>query len=202
MSMSVLVREQKSKKLIDSKSGFNQGLTVSVQSMDEGVLTAIKRKNMAVSNIEEVFKECEEQNIPLYTELILGLPNETLDTWKNNFYKLFKLGNHNGITVFQAQLLENAEMNLLQRSLYEIKSTTVFDYMEGNENDGAINEGVEVVISTKDLNYESMLDAQLWSWFITTFHINGISSFLARFLYKYSKIEYSTFYEKLYVYIE
>ena len=190
------------KKLINSKSGFNQGLTVSMQSMDDRVLSSIKRKNMAISNIEEVFKECAEQNIPLYTELILGLPNENLATWKENFYKLFKLGNHNGITVFQAQLLENAEMNLLQRSIYGIKSATVYDYMEGNENDGELKEGVDVVISTKDMNYEDMLDAQVWSWFITTFHINGISSFLARFLFKYLNIDYVVFYEKLYEYID
>ena len=189
------------KKLINSKASFNQGLTVSVQSLDENVLSAIKRKNMAISNIEEVFKECEEQNIPVYTELILGLPNETKKTWKDNFYKLFKMGNHNGITVFQAQLLENAEMNLLQRALFKIKSTTVYDYMEGNENDGELKEGVQVIISTKDMNYEEMLDSQVWSWFITTFHINGLTSYLSRFLYKYLEVEYEVFYDKLFEYI-
>ncbi len=190
------------KKLIDSKTSFNQGLTVSVQSMDDNVLKIIKRKNMEISNISDVFKECEVQNVPVYTELILGLPGETLETWKNNFYELFHLGNHSGITVFQAQLLENAEMNLFQRKLYEIKSSTVYDYMEGNINDGDIKEGVDIIISTKNMPYEDMKKAQIWSWFITSFHINGLSSYIARVLNKLHNIPYSVFYEKLFIYVK
>lgn len=189
------------KKLIYD-GGAKIGLNLSVQTMDENVLDIIKRKNLDTNKIEEVFELCEENNIPLYTELILGLPGETLDSWKQNFYRLYRAGNHTGITIYQAQLLENAEMNLLQRRLYKIEGRVVYDYLVGTYNENELREGVEVVISTKDLPFEKMLDAQVFSWFMNTFHINGITNYISRFLRSYSNVEYEEFYEKLFNYIK
>jgi radical SAM superfamily enzyme YgiQ (UPF0313 family) len=189
------------KKLI-YEGGAKIGLNLSVQTMDENVLDIIKRKNLDTNKIEEVFELCEENNIPLYTELILGLPGETLETWKSNFYKLYRAGNHTGITIYQAQLLENAEMNLLQRRLYKISGRVVYDYLVGTYNENELKEGVEVVISTKDLPAEKMLAAQVFSWFMNTFHINGLTNYLSRFMYRHKGIDYEEFYENLFEHIK
>jgi tRNA A37 methylthiotransferase MiaB len=183
------------------EGGSKMGLNLSVQSMDDNVLDIIKRKNLAMNKIQEVFDLCEKYSIPLYTELILGLPGESLETWKDNFYKLFKAGNHTGITVYQAQLLENAEMNLTQKAEYELEGRIVYDYLVGTYNEHEVKEGIEVIVSTKDMPREQMIEAQVWSWFINTFHINGITSYISRFLYKHNDIEYKDFYEKLFEYI-
>jgi hypothetical protein len=184
------------------EGGSKMGLNLSVQSMDDNVLDIIKRKNLAMNKIQEVFDLCEKYSIPLYTELILGLPGETLETWKDNFYKLFLAGNHTGITVYQAQLLENAEMNLTQKAEYELEGRIVYDYLVGTYNEHEVKEGIEVIVSTKDMPRNEMIDAQVWSWFMNTFHINGMTNYIARFLYTYSNVEYKTFYEKLYEYIQ
>lgn len=184
------------------EGGSKMGLNLSVQSMDDNVLDIIKRKNLAMNKIEEVFDLCEKYSIPLYTELILGLPGETLETWRQNFYKLFKSGNHTGITVYQAQLLENAEMNLTQKAEFELEGRIVYDYLVGTYNEHELKEGIEVIVSTKDMPRNDMIEAQLFSWFMNTFHINGITNYISRFLYKHSNIEYETFYEKLYQYIK
>jgi putative methyltransferase len=184
------------------EGGSKMGLNLSVQSMDDNVLDIIKRKNLAMNKIQEVFDLCEKYSIPLYTELILGLPGETLETWKDNFYKLFKAGNHTGITVYQAQLLENAEMNLTQKAEYDLEGRMVYDYLVGTYNEHEVKEGIEVIVSTKDMPRDKMIDAQLWSWFMNTFHINGMTNYISRFLYTYSNVEYKTFYEKLYEYIQ
>lgn len=190
------------KKLIN-EGGAKIGLNLSVQTMNEEVLDIIKRKNLEQHRIEEVFSICEENNIPLFTELILGLPGETLESWKENFYKLYKAGNHTGITVYQAQLLENAEMNLTQKDEYDIKGNIVWDYIVGSSHEPEeIREGLEVVISTKHMPREDMLKAQLHSWMQNTFHINGITNFISRTLYKKYNIEYSEFYEKLFEFIK
>jgi radical SAM superfamily enzyme YgiQ (UPF0313 family) len=189
------------KKLIN-EGGAKIGLNLSVQTLDENVLDIIKRKNLEMNKIEEVFDMCEANNIPLYTELILGLPGESLETWKKNFYRLYKAGNHTGITIYQAQLLENAEMNLLQRRLYKIEGRVVYDYLVGTYNEAELKEGVEVITSTKDLPPKEMLAAQVFSWFMNTFHINGLTNYISRFLYKNNGIEYQDFYEKFFEYIK
>lgn len=183
------------KKLLEAP-GFNQGLTLSVQSLDLDVLENIRRKNMEMSKLEEVFELCEQRNIPTYTELILGLPGENLEGWKDNFYKLYRMGNHNGLTVFQAQLLENAEMNLLQRKLFKIKSQKVTDYFSGSYSNEHVEESISVITATKDLPADAMLDAEIFSWFMTTFHINGLSTIASRMVYKYLGIDYKDFYNE------
>ena len=189
------------KKLLEAP-GFNQGLTLSVQSLDLDVLENIRRKNMEMNKLEEVFELCEQRNIPTYTELILGLPGETLQSWKDNFWKLFRMGNHTGLTVFQAQLLENAEMNLLQRKLFKIGSQRVTDYFSGSYSNEHIEEGIDIITSTKDLPPDAMLDAEIFSWFINTFHINGVSTLLSRLVYKHLGIDYSIFYDQLFEYLQ
>ncbi len=181
---------------------FNQGLTVSVQSMDLDVLENIKRKNLAQHKIENIFALCDKNNVPVYTEIILGLPGETKDTWKEGFYKIYRAGNHTGINILHAQLLENAEMNLLQKKLYGITSVPVYDYMSGSYNYNELQECVEVVTGTKDMPTEEMLDSQTFSWFMQTFHINGLTTYISRFLHKNAGIDYSTFYDRLWDYLQ
>ena len=188
-------------KLIKSPK-FNQGLTVSVQSMDLDVLENIKRRNLDQHKISEIFALCDKNNVPVYTEVILGLPGESKESWRQGFWKLFDAGNHTGITILQAQMLENAEMNLLQKKLYKIKSIPVYDYMSGSYNYDELQESVDVVISTKDMPFEDMLDSHIFSWYINTFHINGLTTYISRFLNKKHNVSYPEFYDKFYAYIE
>jgi hypothetical protein len=189
-------------KMLINEGGSKIGLNLSVQTMDDNTLSLVKRKNLDTNKIEEVFELCEEHSIPLFTELILGLPGETEHTWKENFYALYKAGNHTGITIYQAQLLENAEMNLSQRVEYDLKGIIMYDYLIGTYDENDIHEGVEVIISTKDLPLNKMNDCQVFSWFQTTFHINGITNYISRVLRKKYNIDYSEFYDGLFEYIK
>ena len=189
------------KKLI-YEGGSKMGLNLSVQSMDDDVLAIIKRKNLEMNKIEQVFELCEEHNIPLYTELILGLPGESMKSWKNNFYALYRSGNHTGITVYQAQLLENAEMNLTQKKMYKMEGRIVYDYLVGTYNEHEVKEGIEVITATRDLPRDQMVEAQLFSWFMNTFHINGMTNYISRVLEKKHDIQYEDFYDNLLEFIK
>lgn len=179
----------------------NQGLTVSVQSMSHEVLDTIKRTNLNQHKINEIFSLCDKSGIAVDTELILGLPNESLESWKNNIFEVIRAGNHNGITIHQAQLLENAEMNLFQKKTYKLETTPIYDYMSGSYNVGDYQESVDVVMSTSTMPREKMIDAQVFNWFINTFHISGLTTWISRFLNKHQNVSYDEFYDKLYDFI-
>ena len=187
------------KKLV--KNGVKSGLTVSVQSLDNTVLDIIKRKNMGINQIEDIFQQCDKENIPVITELILGLPGETLASWKENYYRLFRANNHTGITTYNSAMLENSEMNINQRKFYKIETAIVSDYLSNITDDHDIQEVVEIVKSTRDMPYNDMLTASLFTWYMNTFHINGMTNIISRFAYKYNNIDYSEFYEDLYQYL-
>jgi hypothetical protein len=185
------------KKLIDHSPSFGQGLTVSVQSMDNTVLENIKRRNLDQHKIDQIFDLCDRRNIPVYTEVILGLPGETVASWRETFWRIFRAGNHTGINILQAQLLENAEMNLMQKKLWKLESVPIYDYMSGSYGDMDLSESVDVVIATREIDREAMLDTLVWNTFIQTFHINGLTTYIARFIRQYRNIDYAEFYEGL-----
>lgn len=182
-------------KLVEAKL-FNNGLTISVQTMNEKVLDNIKRKNLNQHKIEEIFEICSRRQVPVTTEVILGLPGETLTSWKRSIFALFEAGNHSGVDITQVELLENAEMTQVQKSIYDLKTTTVYDYLGTNVDD--LHEGIEVVTSTRDMPFSDMIDAQCFNTFINTFHIGGLTSIISRFLRVYSNVTYQEFYEDLY----
>lgn len=187
--------------LVDSGNS-KTALTLSLQSLNPDTLSTIKRKNVDSERIDKIFKMCERNHVPVYTELILGLPNETVASWKNNFWKLFEAGNHTGITVYQAQLLTNAEMNMLQKKLHHIQSRPVYDYFDTTEDYNLQQESIDVVVATRTMPYDHMLDSWVFAWFISTFHINGLSNLLSRFVTKYCGITYSKFYEDLWQHVQ
>jgi hypothetical protein len=92
-------------------------------------------------------------------------------------------------------------MNLMQRKLYKLEGRVVYDYLVGTYNEHELKEGIEVIISTRDLPKDKMLEAQVFSWFMNTFHINGITNYISRILHKQG-ITYQLFYDKLYEFIK
>ena len=180
------------KKLI--KSGhFNNGLTISLQSLSEDTLSVIKRNNLEVNKIVDIFDESKKEGVPLNVELIVGLPGETLSSWEDTLYGVFEIGQHDSIEVWQAQILENAEMNLSQREEYSIRGQKVFDYFPNSVDDEAA-EFSEIVTQTSTMTLEEMVDAYKLSWFLITWHTGGFSQYIARFIRKYCGISYKQFY--------
>ena len=181
---------QIAKKLI--KSGhFNNGLTISLQSLDDNTLKTIKRSNMGINKINQIFEECKKEGIPLNVELIVGLPGETLESWETTLYGVFDVGQHDSIEVWQAQVLENAEMNLSQRDSHKIRGQKVVDYFP-NGTDEEIMEFSEIVTETSTMSLDDMIDKL--SWFLISWHTGGFSQYIARFIEKYKQISYKEFY--------
>jgi len=160
---------------------INKGITFSTQSMNEATLEAIKRKNMKINNLSEMFKLAEKNNLEFYTDLILGLPEETLETWKNGVCKLLDLGNHNKMLVQPGYLLPNTEWNVVQKEKYKVETVTIIDFMTATEEDSEIKERADMVVATKDMNVYESVDAWMYSWMIDNLHLLGYTKIIARY---------------------
>jgi radical SAM superfamily enzyme YgiQ (UPF0313 family) len=191
------------KKFNNETDIISNGLTVSVQSMTTKVLDIIKRTNLKQHRIQEIFDLAKENNIRVYTELILGLPGETAESFMNSVFEIIEYGNHHGIDIFQCQLLENAELTRIQKEIYNIETKHWSDYVSplqqtfNNEN-CELTETVAVTIETDTLPKNKMLEVLSWTSFMTMFHFYGFSTQLSRFLRKYTGESYNNFYRKLY----
>jgi len=176
------------------ENGFNRGFSLSLQSMNEETLESIERANMKLNKFHEILDLCNEQQIPSYTELILGLPHETKDTWIGGICKLVEAGQHNSIESWLTQMLENSQLNQ-ERDEHAFDTVFLENYYTSQED--FVEEKAEIVRGTKYMPFEDLVDSWMFSWLITNLHIYGWTQIYSIFLLKNKEVTYESFYREL-----
>lgn len=181
---------------------ISRGLTVSVQSMTDETLEAIKRKNMKINDISKMMSLSNELGVPTYTEMILGLPLESMESWKEGITNLLEAGQHYQIDVYFCILLRNSELNSQQSRLeYKIETVTAYDYVSFTElasDEVVLPEEFEIVTSTKDMSRDEIVESYLYSWMIIHFHTTGYTQQYAKYCRHVLGISYRKFYDKMF----
>ena len=185
-------------KILEELEHLNRGFTVSVQSMNPDTLTAIKRDNLGINDLEKIFKLCQDNKINSYTELILGLPLETKDSFINGLCKLLELGQHNHVEIWFVDLLVNSELaNATSQSMYEIKTITTGNYLTLNSDSDPCQEDIQIVCETSTMTTDDMVESFMYGWVIVNLHMQGYTQLTSRFYNKKYNIEFKTFYNTL-----
>jgi len=183
---------------------YSRGVTVSVQSMHDATLTAIKRRNMDVNRVQDLIALSKRYNVGTYTEVILGLPEETLESWCDGLCEILELGQHDSIDMWFAQLLENSELNLSEsKKNYSIDSVTSADYfaLYNSTDYKDIQENIELIRSTSTMSFNELVNGYMYGWMIIHWHISGYSQHIACTL-RQQNISYKNYYDNLIKYIK
>ena len=188
------------KRLTEQTGLLNNGLTVSTQSMTPAVLDNIKRTNLKQHRIQEIYDLARVHGVMTYTELILGLPGETKQSFQDSVFAIMESDLHHGVEINQSQLLSNAELNTVQRDIYDIKTVEMLDYVAAHQSpeESEILETVATTISTSSMGFDDMVDTNVWLSFMMLMHFYGFSTQIARFARRYGDISYCDFYSDLY----
>ena len=182
---------------------ISRGVTLSVQTMNEPTLKSIKRKNMSINKISEQIEKSKQYGVKTYTELILGLPEETLDSWKDGFAKILECGQHESIDVWFCQMFGDTELNSsLSRKVHGIKTIKAEDYMSFSKDEYGIKEVIELISETNTMTNDELIEAYLYGWLIIQFHIAGYTQIVAKHLFNNLGISYRNFYDSLFDYIK
>jgi tRNA A37 methylthiotransferase MiaB len=186
------------KRLSTQSTLLNNGLTVSTQSMTPQVLDIIKRTNLKQHRIQEIYELAHIHDVMTYTELILGLPGETQESFQNSVFSIIESDLHHSIEINQCQLLSNAEMNTVQKEIYNIQTVEMIDYVSMHQD--VTSEHIETVattVSTNTMSFMDILETNAWLSFMTLMHFYGFSTQIARFARRYDNMRYQDFYKKL-----
>ena len=186
------------KKLMQDDNQGSTSVTISLQSLTDEVLDTINRKNLHVNKFSEIYQDCQSLNVPLSTEIIIGLPKETFTTYKQTYYKLFSMAPNVHVNIYKLTGLNNAELYLTNQDGAEFSK--IYDWVDNNTDD--IDEEYKWVRSTNSMPYDDMYLSTEFSCFINTFHLRGITNIISRYLNDNHILSYEDFYEKLYVYIK
>ena len=179
-------------KKLAERTGSTKHVTIALQSLNEQVLEAIKRKNLAVNKIKEVFSLCTQYEINLKVELILGLPFDTLDTFKNTYFELYEISPDLFINAFKLLGLNNSELTTTAQG--GVKWAEIQNFVENKDDD--IIESFRWVHSTDTMTHQDIISGILFSLFMNAFHGGGFSNLLSIHSRR-NGISYKQFYKQL-----
>jgi putative methyltransferase len=184
------------KTLFDEKMIY--GTTLSMQSMDMGVLAAIDRKNIGIKMYEDLQKRYNEEGLHTYSELILPLPKETYDSFLDGICSLLSAGNHEDIRVWELSLLPNAPMSQdTQRALYSFGTAHKRIHLELPKTPEDEIEHTEIVTSTNTMNLDEWVESYLFAIVVQALHCGYYTRYVSEFLVREGITTYRTFYEEL-----
>jgi putative methyltransferase len=177
---------------------LGRGVTLSVQSMNPKTLEVIKRDNMASNDLKNMYALSHQYGVTTYTEVILGLPEETLESFIDGISELLELGQHTQCEMYLANVMENTELNQVQKFKYGIKTIRCENYQPFSFNDlSNIPEYTDLVCETNTMSKNDLTDAYMFHWTVQNFHYLGWSQIISKYCRNVLDIPYKKFYSKL-----
>lgn len=183
--------------------GIDKGVTVSFQSLSDEVLHNIGRVNFSFDKNSHMVKRFASAGIAAYSELILGLPGETYESFCSGLCRLLDMGNYSSISVYNCQVYSNAMLGQAEyRKKFGIRTATVpIRGIHYSADFNGIPEYFDIVVATDSMPFDKWIEANLFSVAVQTFHSNGLLRFFAVYLHREKIADYFTFYDALLKYI-
>lgn len=187
------------------EADLNRGVSVAVQSMSPEVLEIVGRKNMSVNNFAEQVARYRTSGMYTYTDLILGLPGETLDSFCRGLCEVIEAGQHSNVSVYRCEFLPNTIMYTKEfvekHKIKTVKSLLCQIHTKVNE-DMKYASRSDIVVETSTMSVEDWKKAFRFSTCVQSFHSLGLLKFFAIYLRKAKNVSYYDFYMSLYEWIE
>jgi len=183
------------------KAGLNRSVTIALQSMNSFTLKAIERANEN-TNLEQVINYLKKKKIPAYIETILGLPEETLNSFKEGLYRLIDdIEYHNYIEIYTMVALPNTPFGdpeyLKKYGIKIVKTAPCFFHHE-HPPEKLMADTSDCVVGSNVMSYDDYLKACGWGWYMRSVHFFGWLRILAIELKKKYNITHRQFYDDLF----
>ncbi|MBQ7639226.1 MAG: radical SAM protein [Clostridia bacterium] len=181
-------------------AGLCKGVTLSFQTMSPEAQKNIGRSNMDIEYYKYLLQKYAEAGIPTYSELILGLPGETTESFIEGIEQLLEYGQHVQMMIHLCEWLPLSPMGdkeYLEK--YKIKYIELplnqphVDMSAPDE----IQEYSHVVVSTYSMDEEQWKQVTLFGMCVLCFHHLGLMQLPALYLYFEKGVRYIDFYSDL-----
>lgn len=161
-----------------SDAGLNKGVAISLQSVDSNTLSAIKRQNISTESFQELQRRFTRDRVETYSDLILGLPGETYDSFADGISQVIANGQHNRIQFNNLSILPNAEMGDpgYQKKYGLVMVQTKIINIHGSlaEAREEIPEMQDLVIATASMPREDWVRTRTFCWMTALLHFDKV----------------------------
>lgn len=177
-------------------SDLTFGITLSLQSWNEATLTSVKRKNLKREDYKKIRVYASNSSIPIYTELIMGLPYETYDSFIRGLVEVV-IDGVDELRVYPLAVLPNAELAKSEiRKKFDIHTKFVEIQSLSHKGTG-VKEWIEIVESTQSMSQAEMVTAWVFVFSIQTFYMNHWLRYVSIYLQREHGLGFREFYETI-----
>jgi len=161
-----------------SDAGLNKGVALSMQSVDKATLVAIKRDNIALGTYMELQRRFTRDRVETYSDLILGLPGETYESFVQGVDQLIENGQHNRIQFNNLSILPNAEMGdpayQARYGMVTVESRIINIHGERIELDDDVPEVQDLVVATAAMPAADWRRTRVFCWMTALLHFDKL----------------------------
>jgi radical SAM superfamily enzyme YgiQ (UPF0313 family) len=146
-----------------------------VQSMDDEVLKNIKRQTIKLDAYEKILMHIRGRGLRSNSDLILGLPGESLTTHVTSIHKLLDAG-VSQVTNFQLMMLKGSELEMLE-SRRKFAFETRFRVLPKNAGvygGERVFDVEEIVVATETLPFADYLEGRKYALVSVAFWHNNL----------------------------
>ena len=150
------------------------GVTIAYESLDDKTLKNVKRANISLEKFNKVREYIKSKGLKTHTDVILGLPGETKDSYLNGLRKVTDQ-KFDQVVTFNCRLLGGTEMNTPSYIKQHGIKTKFRMLTQGyGIYRGIVSvENEEVILSTNTMSKEEILEMRPVNWFLYLFWNNG-----------------------------
>jgi len=147
-------------------SGLSRGVNLAIQSLHSPSLEAIQRKNISNALYAELQHMFEKDGIATFTDMIIGLPEESYDTFVDGVVSLIEGGQNNSISYYNALVLPNSAMAEPEyQEKYGIQTTQIRQICNHEEiGEETIHEVEDIVIGNHALPPSDWRKVKAFAW--------------------------------------
>ncbi|MGV9559607.1 B12-binding domain-containing radical SAM protein [Streptomyces sp. NPDC003522] len=176
---------------IMATAGMSDRAILAMQSGSAEALEHVKRSNMKAERYEDLAHRFREVGVDANTEVILGLPHETRESFVRGICRMLEIGIHGHISVYECVMLPNSEMSTpAYRERYALE-TIRRAYLQDDI------EQFEVVVAHSTMTREDWVYMYLFGATVQALHNRGLTGYIGRYLQREGILPYERFYRHL-----
>ena len=176
------------------KNDLGKGMTLGRQSNDKTVLKNIKRDNIKLDTYKILQRRFNRLNVPIYAEMILGLPGETYDTWISGVEELLQTGLNNQLFIYPAEVYPNTELGEPEYQKNFGIQTQRIELREihcSPRETNWISEYQDIVVKSNSMSISDWKKMTVFSLVTMLMHSMKTGYFVMAYLYKQHKLPYT-----------
>jgi radical SAM superfamily enzyme YgiQ (UPF0313 family) len=155
-----------------------RGYTVSTQSVDETTLVNVRRDNISQETFTTLQARFNRDRLPTYTDLIIGLPGETYESFRSGITEVIARGQHNKVYFIILSILPNSQMadsGYREKHGLEVVWGPQKNLHETiREDDADLTEYQELVVATRTLPRDDWRRAVSYGYMVSLIYFNKL----------------------------